>query len=288
MLCVLFWSGNFIIGRQIYEDVEPIQLAIFRWSGVAVLVFPVLLVNFSNIIKVVKNNFFILNVLAILGVSGFNTILYVGLNYTKATNALLINSFIPILILIFSYFILKSKISQIQLVGIFLSTVGVVFLILRGELSSVAMMELNYGDIWVVVATFIWALYSVVVKFRPKELSDFQFFTTIVYIGLFWLILVYLLMGHSFVKDVTLVEKHYLSFSYIVIFPSILSYYFWHIGISKIGANRAGQFTHLMPLFGSLLAYIFLDEKLSLYHIIGAILIGLGIYLSLFKKKETR
>ena len=284
----MFWSGNFIIGRYIYEDVEPVQLAVFRWIGVAILLFPVLLVCFSNIIKVLKQNFFILNLLAILGVSVFNTILYVGLNYTKATNALLINSFVPILILILSYFILKTNIRMIQLMGIVLSTVGVVFLILRGEFSAISTIELNYGDIWVVAASFAWSLYSVFAKFRPKGLGDFEFFTSIVYIGLFWLVLVYLGMGYSFFEDIVLVKKHYPSFLYVALFPSLLSYYFWHMGIREIGASRTGQFTHLMPLFGSIMAYIFLDEKLSLYHIVGAILVGLGIYLSLFTKKKTK
>lgn len=284
----MFWSGNFIIGRYIYEDVEPVQLAVFRWIGVAILLFPVLLVCFSNIIKVLKQNFFILNLLAILGVSVFNTILYVGLNYTKATNALLINSSVPILILILSYFILKTNIRMIQLMGIVLSTVGVVFLILRGEFSAISTIELNYGDIWVVAASFAWSLYSVFAKFRPKGLGDFEFFTSIVYIGLFWLVLVYLGMGYSFFEDIVLVKKHYPSFLYVALFPSLLSYYFWHMGIREIGASRTGQFTHLMPLFGSIMAYIFLDEKLSLYHIVGAILVGLGIYLSLFTKKKTK
>ncbi len=289
-LCVLFWSGNFIIGRGIHEDVEPLQLAFFRWGGVAILVFPILVKNFSLIIKTIKNNFLILNLLSILGISAFNTILYVGLNYTKATNALLINSFVPIMILVMSFFILKISIKPIQLIGILLSTFGVIFLILQGELSSISSIKLNYGDIWVLTASFTWALYSIVVKFRPKELGDLEFFTTIVYMGLFWIILIYMFMGYSIVEDISLAQKHYSAFIYIALFPSVLSYYFWHKGIKEIGANRTGQFTHLMPLFGSLLAYIFLDEQLSSYHLIGAVFIGFGIYLSLFiaRKKNDK
>jgi drug/metabolite transporter (DMT)-like permease len=95
-------------------------------------------------------------------------------------------------------------------------------------------------------------------------------------------------MGYSVVEDVSLYKKHYLVLFYVALFPSVLSYYFWHQGIKEIGANKTGQFTHLMPLFGSLLAYIFLGEQLSFYHIIGAIFIGLGIYLSLFIGKEKK
>lgn len=284
ILCVLFWSGNFIIGRFVHEDVEPLQLAFFRWSGAAIIVFPILLKNFSKIVIALKNNFFILNLLAILGITIFNTFLYVGLQYTTATNALLINSFVPILILVLSFFILKINIKAMQFLGIFLSTIGVIFLILKGNLSTLAHIELNYGDIWVLTSSCMWALYSVLVKFRPKELNDFEFFTTIVYIGIFWLFLAYKIMGYSISQDISIVKNYYWAFSYVSLFPSVLSYYFWHQGIYKIGANKTGQFTHLMPFFGSILAYIFLGEQLHLYHILGAFFIGIGIYLSLFQK----
>ncbi len=286
-LCVLFWSGNFVIGRGIHEHIGPVSLALFRWLGVAILVSPILIKNFSNILKTFKKNFLILNVLALLSITGFNTILYVGLNYTTATNALLINSFIPIMILVLSYFILKIHIKSIQLLGILLSTFGVFFLILRGDFSTLATLEFNVGDILIFCSSFVWALYSVLVKFRPKELSDFEFFTTIAYIGLFWLMVIYLINGSSFTEDISLVGEYYAVFIYVALFASVLSYYFWHRGIHEIGANKTGQFTHLMPLFGSILAYLFLDEKLSFYHIIGAAFIGTGIYLSLFTSNKA-
>jgi drug/metabolite transporter (DMT)-like permease len=117
-------------------------------------------------------------------------------------------------------------------------------------------------------------------RFKPPHLSDFELFATIVYMGLFWLSIIYLSMGYSLVEDILLVERHYMVFLYVSLFTSVLSYYFWNMGIHQIGANKTGQFTHLMPLFGSILAYIFLGERLYMYHIIGAMLIAVGIYLS--------
>ncbi len=283
---MLFWSGNFIIGRYIHGDIEPVQLAFFRWLVVALLIFPMFITKFMKILKAIKTNFLVLNTLAILGITGFNTILYIGLSYTKATNALLINSFMPIVILLLSALILKIDIKPIQLFGIFFSTLGVLFLVLRGELDTLYSLELNHGDIWVLGAVFAWALYSVLIKFRPKGLSDFEFFMTIVYIGLFWLSFVYLSMGYSIIDDIALAQEFWWAFIYIALFSSVISYYFWHKGVEKIGANKASQFTHLMPLFGSILAFIFLGERFSLYHIIGAIFIGFGIYLSLFIKDK--
>jgi len=94
-------------------------------------------------------------------------------------------------------------------------------------------------------------------------------------------------MGYSIKEDIVLVKNYYPAFIYVSLFPSIISYYLWHQGIHKIGANKTGQFTHLMPLFGSIQAYLFLGEKLHSYHILGALLIGTGIYLSLFVKRSV-
>lgn len=285
VLCVLFWSGNFIIGRYIHEDITPVALAFFRWLGVVLIMLPIFLKKFHHLFRVLKSNFFIINFLALLGITGFNTILYTGLNHTTATNALLINSSIPVLILVFSFFILKVPIIFKQFIGILLSTFGVIFLIIKGDLVTLSILELNIGDIWIIASSLTWAMYSVVVRFRPKELNDIEFFTLIVYIGFLWLIPIYITFDGNIQADMLLVKEYYFVFIYISLFTSVLSYYFWHQGINTIGANKTGQFTHLMPLFGAILAYIFLDEMLQPFHVIGAFFIAIGIYLSLFSKK---
>lgn len=281
-LGVLFWSGNFILGRYVHGDIEPLQLALFRWIIVAILLSPILIKNFSLIYKELKQSFIKLNLLAILGVSCFNTLLYVGLNYTKATNALLINSSVPVLILLFSTLILKTPLLFKQVIGILLSTLGVAYLVIKGDFSALSSLSFNVGDIWIVSASCTWALYSVLVKIKPKNLHGMVFFTTVVYIGLFWLSLVYFAMGYSFASDIQLVASNLFVFIYIALFASVLSYLFWHNGIHNIGAAKTGQFAHLMPIFGAVLAYTFLKETMHLYHLFGALFIAAGIYLSLF------
>jgi len=280
VLCVLFWSGNFVIGRSVADDIDPLQLAMFRWLGAAILMSPVVIKSHKVILATIKSHFLILTALSLLGITGFNTLLYIGLQETTATNALLINSSIPVIILVLSYLILQIHITAKQLLGIVFSTLGVVYLIIHGDISSLAQLQPNRGDIWVVTSSIVWALYSVIMRFKPPHLSDFELFATIVYMGLFWLSIIYLSMGYSLVEDILLVERHYMVFLYVSLFTSVLSYYFWNMGIHQIGANKTGQFTHLMPLFGSILAYIFLGERLYMYHIIGAMLIAVGIYLS--------
>ena len=285
-LCVLFWSGNFIIGRYIINDIEPLEMVFFRWGFTLVIISPFIIFNIKRLYISAKNNFFIIILLSFLGISLFNTLLYIGLNTTTSTNALIINSSIPILILLFSFLIFKTRIDNKQILGILLSSFGVLFLILKGHISDILTFSFTSGDLWVIISSLSWALYSTLVKSKPKDISDIEFFSLIVFFGFIMLLPIYLYQGYSIEKEILLVKNNYLVFLYISVFTSVLSYYFWHQGIKYIGANKTGQFTHLMPLFGIVLAYIFLDEILQYYHIIGAIFIAFGIYISLFYKRN--
>lgn len=283
-LCVLFWSGNFIIGRSVHEVLEPLELAFFRWGGVFVVVFPFLLFRRKKILSGLKNEPLLILVLGALGIAGFNTFLYIGLHDTTAINALLINSSIPILILFLSRFILQTPITTLQLFGIALSTFGVIYLVSNGELSLLFEFQSNKGDIWIVISSCTWALYSVLVKKRERSLGDFDYFILIVTIGFVILLPLYLLQNYEFSHTKNMLCLFYKEIFYVVFFPSIASYYLWHQGIHHIGSSKTGQFTHLMPLFGTILAVIFLQEKIMLYQLFGFVFIVLGIYFSLFLK----
>lgn len=254
---------------------------------VFLIILPFLIINLKKILKSIKSNFFILIVLSLLSITLFNTILYIGLSATTATNALLISSSVPIMILILSYFILKQNISINQGIGISLSLFGVGYLVLKGDIFNIFVLEFNKGDIWIILSSFIWALYSVLLKYKPKDLNDFEFFTTTVTLGFILLSPFYLNQNYPLDREINILKENYLIFIYISVFASIASYYFWNYGIKNIGASNTGQFTHLMPVFGTILSYIFLGERLDYYHIFGIIFIAFGLYLSLFYKTKN-
>lgn len=283
VLCVLFWSGNFILGRFIHEDIEPVQLAMYRWLGVLILLLPYLMRQRRAVWRALKGHFWMLLLLSFLGVTSFNTVLYVGLQDTTATNALLINSATPITIVLLSVLILKSKVRPLQVAGILFSMVGVVHLALHGEWERLATLSFGKGDIWVIVASSMWALYSVLLRFRPAGFSGY--FATSVLLGSLMLYGVFWQMGYGLLDVFSFSLNAKLVIAYTVVFPSFLSYHFWHYGIANIGPEKSGQFVHLMPVFGSILAFFFLGERFYMYHLGGVALIGVGIYLSLFLGK---
>jgi len=285
-LCVLFWAGNFILGRFIRDDISPLELAFFRWLFVLIIISPILILKFKKIYLVFRKNYLILITLSALGISAYNTFLYIALTMTTSTNALMINSTVPILILIFSFLLFKHTFRIHQIIGIVFSTLGVFFLILKGDINNIFSLEFNQGDLWIVLSSLSWATYSVLLKFKPKEFNNFELFATLVFLGFLILLPIYLYQGYTLSQEIQMIQEHYLAFIYISVFASTLSYYFWHYGIDHIGANKTGQFVHLMPLFGTILAYFILDERLMFYHFIGAISIAIGIYLSLFYKRD--
>ena len=287
VLAVLFWSGNFIFARLVSNIIEPMQLSFFRWFFVLILLLPYLLFHYKNIQKVFKKEYFLIIIFSALGIVGFNTFLYYGLQTTTATNALLINSSTPMFIIVISTLIFKTKITKLQLLGVLVSTLGVIYLILKGQINHIFELKFTVGDLWIILACVDWALYTILLKYKPKELNAFEFLGLTAFIGAIILYLIFLFQGYSFEFSFLENKDVFYSLIYIVIFPSILSFYFWNISTIELGANKAGQFAHLMPIFGAVLAYVFLDEVLEFYHFVGILLISSGIYLSIFFKREV-
>lgn len=284
ILCVSFWAENFILGRFIRFELEPMQLAFFRWLGVSIVFLPQLIKYRKEIFSTLKKHFFYMISISFLGISCFNTFLYIGLQDTTAVNALLINSSIPIIIILFSVLLLKICISLLQFLGVIISMGGVVFLALNGNFSNLLSLTFNKGDIWIIASSFSWGLYSTMLKLKPKNIK--AFLPTIVLLGTLLLTPAFFIKGHNLSDIFTISLNAKLVILYTIFFASIISFYLWNEGVEKIGANKTGQFTHLMPLIGTISAYIFLDEKIHLYHIFGFLFIGFGIYLSVFYKKE--
>jgi drug/metabolite transporter (DMT)-like permease len=285
-LCVSFWAGNFVIGRYLKDDFTPLELSFLRWSLVLLILSPYILYRFKTITTHIKEYFLQLLGLSVLSVTIFNTLLYFGLSYTTSNNALIINLSVPILVLILSALILKIKIEFLHILGIFFSIIGVLVIISKMSLTALIELSFNYGDIIVIVTSLVWALYSVIVKLRPKEILDFDYFSIIVLLGTPFILLLYIIAGAPSNLELKTITTHIYPLLYISFLSSIASYIFWHYGIDTIGANKTSQFTYLMPVIGALIAYIFLDEKLELFHLVGMIFIGIGIYISLFLTKK--
>ena len=183
-LTALFWAGNFVIGRAINSCIPPISLAFWRWAIALCFLLPFSIPHLRSEWLVLKQNWRWLTLFGLLGVSCFNTFVYIGLHSTTATNALIINSVIPILIVLLSRLLAATPVSGRQALGIALSLSGVLTIICRANLNVILTLKINSGDAWILLAVLSWAFYTYLLRHRPAELHPLSFLTSIVVIGL--------------------------------------------------------------------------------------------------------
>ncbi len=275
-LTVLFWSGNFILARGIRELIPPVSLNFWRWMGALFIVLPFGLPRLRPQMAIFRRHWKMVLLLSIPSIAIFNTFIYNALQTTTATNTVLVNAMIPIFIALSAWPLLGERLSMRQTMGVALSLMGLVFIITRGKPAMLMSLKLSAGDLWTLGAALAWALYSVMLRKRPKEMDPIAFLTLLIVFGLIFCLPWYLWELHT-KGGFSLTPASMASLAYVALFPSVLSFIFWNNGIEKVGANRTGIFIHLMPVFSIIMAILFLGERLQLFHLVGMALIFTGI-----------
>lgn len=278
-LTALFWAGNFVLGRALKSSIPPVSLAFWRWMLALFILLPFSIAHLRSQWPELLKNRRLLALYGVLGVSCFNTFVYIGLHSTTATNALLLNAIIPILILLFSRLFAATPVTSRQALGIVISLTGVLTIICRANPEVLLTLQINRGDIWILLAVICWALYTFLLRKRPADLHPLSFLTAIIAIGLIPLAVVYiweLSQGERFILD----SANIASILYVGLFPSVLAFIFWNQAVREVGPDKAGLFLYLMPVFGAILSAVFLGESIHVFHLIGFVLIFAGIHLT--------
>ena len=280
VLATLFWSGNFIVGKfATLFQIPPLSLNVFRWIAVWLILMPFTYKEIYNNLPIIKKNWFVISFMGVITISTFNSVVYFALNYTQVINAVLVLAAIPAATIVLSSLMKIEKTNIFQLIGLFLSIVGIGSIISNGNIQKIISLSFNKGDLWMLVCVFTWALYSTLLKKNKFKFSQFTLIQLMVSVGVLFLIPQFF-YEKSIGLEVNFNKAFFLILFYVVVFPAIAAYYFWQKGIEIIGPNRASMFIQLMPLFSAVMAIIIFNEKFELYHFAGATFIVLGIYLS--------
>lgn len=284
-MTVLFWAGNFVTARAVHGDFPPLTMSFTRWTLALLIILPFVLPRLWRKRQIIRDHLKILILLGIVGVASFNSLIYLGVQTTQASNATLMQSAIPIIILVISTLFLGERAAAKQWFGVFISLSGVAALVSRGSMDNLLALSFNSGDLWILTAVLCWSVYSVLLRWKPVELDGFTFFgftVTVAVIVLCPFMLMEFMAGERPVWKTQTVA----AVVYMAVCPSILSYIFWNRGVAQLGAATAGLFIHLMPPFGLILSVLFLNERVETFHFIGIGLIFSGIYLAILSARK--
>jgi drug/metabolite transporter (DMT)-like permease len=278
-LTALLWSSNFVIGRAIHEEVTPATMNFLRWAIALVVLVPATWVDLRRHRVILLRHWTLIALLGLTGVAAFQTLCYFGLTQTTALNTILLLSLAPLAIVALSWLALGERISRLQAAGMVTSLGGAAVLILHGDAAALFALSLNAGDLWLLVAVGLWAVYSVLLKRRPAEMPPLALHTASVAAGTLWMLPLFGLDA-ALGRGLPTAPAAWAAIGFVAVFSSAIAHALWVRGVAAIGPNRAGVFIHLMPMFGALLAITFLGEELATHHVIGAALVLCGVALT--------
>jgi drug/metabolite transporter (DMT)-like permease len=278
----LFWAGNMVVGRAIAGAMSPIALAYWRWVIVIAVLAPFCWREVVHRRATLIRSWRILLLLGIMSTALYNSLTYWALTYTTATNTTVLNSMIPICVMFGSWVLLRETPSARPLMGFAISLVGVLFVVARGHPNALMATAPNPGDLIMLIALFLWGFYAVLLRYRPAELSALGYVFVTGLIGLVIATPFFLLDRalNAQAASATISWQALAAIGYFAVFPTLMATVFYNHAVDRVGPVPASLFIHLVPLFGALLAVLFLDERPGWHHLAGMALVFTGIVLA--------
>lgn len=277
VIAMACWSGNWVVGRAVHVEVPPWGLTFWRWATAFIILLPICWRSFLRDWPYLRREWKLLIMLALTGTVLQQALVYVGLQSTEAINAVLLNAVGPAIMVITSWVLLRVVITKRQGFGMLIAFLGALVIVTRGDLELLQNLQLNRGDMWILVAIWFWCLYSIWLRRLPPEIGIRSLLLAITMIGL-------MVLGPAHLIEIAVdrpmpfTKNSILSILFVATGPSVLAFFCWNIAIARVGANTAGFFFFLMPVLGTIFAVIFLGETLFSYHFTGIAVVLAGIY----------
>ena len=275
-----FWALNWVTARALAGHVSPLVLAYLRWVVALAAMIPFAWREIRAHRAVIRRHWRSIAWLGFWGMGVQNAFSYEGLQYTTATNGVILNSSVPVMIVVLAWAIYRETITRLQALGVVISLAGILAIITRGNFSALAQLSLNKGDLIVLIGMGFWAAYTVFLRAKPPGLPPLALLTCCGLVGFVLLTPLTLAEILFFGGHAEMTPASVAAVLYVGTFPSLIAYIFWNRGVAEVGPQVAGIFMHLMPAFGVVLAWLFLGERLYLFHWAGIALILAGIALA--------
>jgi drug/metabolite transporter (DMT)-like permease len=274
VLANLFWAGNYVFGKYVVSEMTPIQMTFVRWMIAVLILFPL-----AHVIEKPKwgrvwKQWKILLIMSLLGIVGYNMLLYEALRFTTSLNAALVNSINPAMLAICAVWFLKEKLSVVSGIGLIVSLIGVLLVLTQGALLQVFAIHYNHGDLLMLLAITVWTFYTLIGK-KMDNMPPIAATAVSATLGLLVLLPFFLTSGFSY----HLSGMATMGILYIALFPSVFSFVFWNYAVRAVGASRSGIYLNLLTVFTALISLL-LGNPITLPQIIGGVLVIIGVYLT--------
>ena len=278
-------ASNLVVARGGVEYVPPISLAFWRWTLVFFILLPFTYISLKKNFRVIKKEFKKLFFLGAMGCGVCGAFPFLAGQTTTVTNMGIIYTSSPIFIILISSIFFYEKIDLTKIVGLIACLAGVFAIIIKGDFNLLINLNFTIGDLWMLAAAIGWALYSVYLFYWKTNLEIFQRFTLVAFFGALSLLPFYIGEEIFFVRTV-FSNQFFLWVFFAAIFPGIIAFTLYTITQKKLGASLTGFTLYIFTIYGAIYGYFLFDEKLEIYHLIGTVLVFIGVYLA--KKKNVK
>ncbi|ATE60131.1 DMT family transporter [Thauera sinica] len=283
----LFWAGNMVMSRGLRADLPPIALAFWRWMIAFACVLPLALPHLRAQWPALRAAWKRVIFLGVFGVGFYNTFSYIAVQYTTATSATLLNSFIPVATIALAFVFLGKRLGRMEAVGVLVSLAGVIVLIGRGSMDTLLGLQLNTGDVWMLAAVLAWSIYTVGLQWRPQGVHPMLLLASFIVVGLAVMAPMYAWEVASG-ATINLHAGSVAGILYAGIVAAFLGFVCFNAGVSEVGPSIGSLFIHLQPVFASILSALLLGESPQWYHYLGMALVFSGIVATMWRSPAVR
>ena len=283
VLTVAFWGGNVVAGKAAVGHIDPYALMILRWAGALLAILPFAWKAAAKDWPTLRGNWLLYLFYGAVGYAGFNVLVYLAAYFTSGVNNALDQVAINIFVMLGNFVFYRTRVRSLQLVGVAFTILGVAVTATHGDLSRMLALDVNAGDLMVILACVAYAAYSILLRYRPA--TDWKSFLVVTFFTALLASLAFqVVLGGGLDKFVVAVPGitplGWIIVLYTIFFPSLISQMLYVRGVELIGANRASLFINLIPLFGAAGSVLVLRERLELFHLIAGGLVVAGIVLA--------
>jgi drug/metabolite transporter (DMT)-like permease len=280
----MFWSGNFVVGRFLRGEIEPLALNFWRWVIAAAVLAPFVWRAFREQWPLLRRHWLYASALGITGLAVPHTCSYYAVQTTTAVNALLLLIMIPVVVALGSWRFFGEQIRAVQWVGIATCMVGAVGILVRWDIDVLLHLQFNRGDLWMLPAVLAASVHTLLLKKTPAGVTQGPLLLASMFAAIAAMAPGIVWIG---VDTLAAVTKVWPAAIYVGVFASAAAFLLWNRGVVAVGAGRAAPLMYLMPVYASLMSVGFIGEGVQGYQVVGGGVVLLGLWLTRAKSQRS-